>query len=157
MTLRTDYSSFLRVRLCSRIDDLQAAFATFVADPPPIGSRVEIVIFPDDGLTESPPLRVFAFTPAGTEQLDDGGIGRCNDVLASMSPLLTADEVDRFQIWECEGSGRMVAMEQPIDGIDEELLKSWVAHAWLKLDLSGYACCTAIAVHDGEAEIIFTR
>ncbi len=154
MTIRTDYADFLRARLNSRIVGLQAAFAALVADPPAIENNVEIIIFPDDGLTHHLPIRVFAFTPKGTEQPEESGIDQCNSMLDAMVPLITEEEAGQFQTWEGEGDGRMLTLEQPTDGIDEQALKSWVANTWLELDLGDYGCRTSVTIHDGDTEVI---
>ena len=154
MTLRTDYTIFLRQRLASRVHELRAALASLVADPPAAGCHVEIVIFPDDGVTERPPIYVHAFPPTGPQLYEVGGLRACNDLLTSMQPLIELEEYDGFLVWEGEGEDRMVAMQQPIDGVEEELLKQWVADAWQGLDFRNYKCRTSIAVHDGDTEAI---
>ena len=157
MTLRTDYADFLRARLNSRILGLQAAFAALVTDPPAIENNVEIIIFPDDGLTHRLPMRAFAFTPKGTEQPEESGIDQCNKMLETMAPLITAEEAGQFQTWEGEGGNRMLTLKQPTDGIDEEVLRSWVVNAWLELDLGDYGCRTSVTIHDGDTEVISIR
>lgn len=154
MTRRTDYADFLRARLSSRIVGLQAAFAALVADPPAIENNVEIIIFPDDGLTHYLPIRVFAFMPKGTELPEESGIDHCNSMLATMAPLITEEEAGRFQTWEGEGDSRMLTLKQPADGINEEELRSWVANAWIELDLGHYGCRTSVTIHDGDTEVI---
>jgi len=156
MTLRSEYAEFLRARLSLRLLELQSVFSILATNPPAVGTDVEITIFPDDGITEHVPFRVFAFTATALDVSNEGAVGMCNERLRSMVPLLTMEEYDSFQIWEGEGENRMVAMEQPTDGVEEEELKSWVARAWQGLDLQCYRCRTSIAVHDGDIEVLFS-
>ena len=77
---------------------------------------------------------------------------RSNDLLKAMLPLITMEEAERFYVWEGEGQDRVIALEQPIDGVDEVLLREWIRKAWQGLNMREYQCQTSIVVHDGDAE-----
>lgn len=154
MTLRNEYATFLQGRLRSRIEDLRTALAPLVQDPPAPGHWIEIELHPGDGLKEAPPIAIHVYGPDHVQVLHDGA-ARSNDLLWAMSPLLAEDEEDGFLIWESEGEDRMVALHQPIDGIDEAMLKAWVREAWLGLDTTGFERRVVLAVHDSpDAHIV---
>ncbi|WP_422059506.1 hypothetical protein [Sphingopyxis sp.] len=150
MSLKEHYTAFLRERLQSRSDDLRTALMPLLREPPSMKCQIEIAIFPDDGLTEQPPILVHAFGPDGMQIRDVDGVAHSNDLLRTMPPLISTDERDRFYVWEGEGRDRMIALEQPTDDVDKALLRVWVRNAWQGLDKGEYRCRTAIVVHDDE-------
>ena len=44
----------------------------------------------------------------------------------------------------------MIALEQPIDGVNEEILRSWVRDAWHGMEKRRYSCETTLVVHDDD-------
>lgn len=151
MSLPVEYADLLGQRLTAQEPAVAVILRRIVQCPPPDSGTLYAEIAVSE-LALRFPVSIFY---DGQNPWECGGFDVAAE-LHALPPLLSAEEEERFILWEDGPSGPQHALVQPIDGAEAQIVLPWLVAQMHAAGLDQFACEVCAGLHDSAEQVIIS-